>query len=180
MKGSGKTTRKFLGSTVTSLARKTTIPIVVIPEGVPYRSPRTIALANDNSSQAGTHLLDAFRNLVEKFHSTLYIVRIITKKSNEVIEVLNRSSNLNKMVGKLKPLYEYPLDKNINKALNNFISTHHVDMLAMIPHKESLPERWFLRSNTREMLFKANIPLLILPEDAHNLEVEEEYAFAEE
>ena len=167
MKGSGKATRKFFGSTVTSLARKTTVPIIVIPEGTPYRSPGTIALANDISPQADTHLLDVLRSLVERFHSTLYIVRIITKKSDEVIEVLNRPSNLSKMVGKLEPLYEYPLDKNITKALDNFISTHHVDMLAMIPHKESLPESWFLRSNTREMLFKTNIPLLILPEEPH-------------
>ena len=67
-----------------------------------------------------------------------------------MVEVLNRPSNLSEMVGKLDPLYEYPLDKHITKALDNFISTHQVDMLAMIPHKESLPERWFLRSNTRE------------------------------
>ena len=167
MKGRGKATRKFFGSTVTSLARKTTIPIVVIPEGVPYQSPATIALANDISPQAGTHLLDVLRSLAERFHSKLYIVRIVTKKSEEVIEILNRPSNLNTMVANLEPLYEYPLDSNITKALDNFISTHHVDMLAMIPHHESLPERWFLRSNTREMLFKTNIPLLILPEEFH-------------
>jgi len=168
MKGSGKSTRRFFGSTVTSLARKTTIPIIVIPENAPYKSPKTIALANDISSQAGTHLLDTLNGLTEKFHSKLYIVRVITKKSDEVVEVLNRPSNLSKMVGKMEPLYEYPLDKNITKALDNFISTHHVDMLVMIPHKESLPERWFLRSNTREMLFKTNIPLLILPEAPHD------------
>ncbi|MDO6430351.1 universal stress protein [Flavitalea sp. BT771] len=167
MKGSGKATRKLLGSTVTSLARKSSVPLAVIPEEASYKSPGTIALANDISMQADTHLLDTLRSLVEKFQSKLYIIRVITKQSDEVVEVLNRPSNLSKMVGKLEPLYEYPLDKNITRALNDFISTHHVDMLAMIPHKEVLPERWFLRSNTREMLFKTTIPLLILPEAPH-------------
>jgi nucleotide-binding universal stress UspA family protein len=167
MKGSGKATRKFFGSTVTSLAGKTTVPILVIPEGTGYKSPRAIALANDISPQAGTHLLDVLRSLLEKFHSTLYIVRIITKRSDEVIEILNRPSNLDKMLENLSPLYEFPLDRNITKALNNFVSTHRVDMLVMIPHRESLPEKWFLRSNTREMLFKTNIPMLILPDLPH-------------
>jgi len=167
MKGSGKATRRFFGSTVTSVARKTTVPLMVIPETVTYSRPGTIALANDISFHAGTHLLDFLRMLVERFHSRLYIVRIVTKKSNEVVEVLNRPSNLTKMVSKLEPLYEYPLDKNITKALKHFISTHHVDLLAMVPHREFLPERWFLRSNTREMIFKTDIPLLILPELTH-------------
>jgi len=167
MKGSGKATRRFFGSTVTSLARKTSTPLLVIPEEASYKSPQTIALANDISGQAGTHLLDALSGLVEKFHSKLYIVRVITKKSDEVVEVLNRPSNLTTMAGEMEPLYEYPMDKNITKALDNFTSTHQVDMLVMIPHKESLPEKWFLRSNTREMLFKTDIPLLILPEDLH-------------
>jgi hypothetical protein len=34
------------------------------------------------------------------------------------------------------------------------------------PHPHSLPERWFIRSHTREMIFEASIPLLILPEHA--------------
>jgi len=168
MKGSGKATRRFFGSTVTSLARKTTVPLMVIPEGASYRRPETISLANDISYHAGTHLLDFLRMMVERFHSTLYIVRVVTKKANEVVEILNRPSNLSEMVSKLEPLYEYPLDKNISKALKNFISTHHVDLLAMVPHREYLPERWFLRSNTREMIFKTDIPLLILPEVPHD------------
>jgi nucleotide-binding universal stress UspA family protein len=169
MKGMGKATRKFFGSTVTSLVKKTTIPVIVIPEGASYRNPGTIALANDISPQAGTHVLDVLRSLVEKFHSKLYIVRVVTRKSDEVIEVLNRPSNLNSMVANLDPLFEFPLDKNIDKALSGFVLTHHVDMLVMIPHKESLPERWFLRSNTKEMIFKTDIPLLVLPDLSHRL-----------
>ncbi|MDP4147953.1 MAG: universal stress protein [Bacteroidota bacterium] len=169
MKGAGKTARKLFGSTVTSLAKKSAIPVIVIPEGVSYRDPATIALANDISSQSGTHLLDALRGLVEKFHSKLYVVRVVTKRSNEVVEVLNRPWNLKTMVADLEPLFEFPVDKNIDKALSEFVSTHHVDLLAMVPHKESLPERWFLRSNTKEMIFKTNIPLLVLPEQSHRL-----------
>lgn len=165
MKGSGKATRRFFGSTATSLARKTTIPLLVIPEGVSYKNPATIALASDIAPHPGIHLLDALQTLVGKFHSALYVVRIIAKKSDEVMEILNRPFPLGQMVEKMEPLYEYPVDKNITKALHDFISTHHVDMLAMIPHKEALPERWFLRSNTREMIFITDIPLLILPED---------------
>jgi hypothetical protein len=31
------------------------------------------------------------------------------------------------------------------------------------PQPRTLPERWFLRSNTKEMIFETSIPLLILP-----------------
>ncbi|HVU94163.1 MAG TPA: universal stress protein [Puia sp.] len=177
MKGDGKATRRFFGSTVTSLARKTTVPLMIIPEEGAYKAPGTIALANDISFHAGTHLLDFLRLLVQKFHSTLYIVRVVTKKENEVVEILNRPSNLSEMVSNLEPLYEYPLDKNITKALKDFISTHDVDLLAMVPHQESFPERWFLRSKTREMIFKTDIPLLILPGFPHRGEHQHSVVF---
>ncbi|HTR31546.1 MAG TPA: universal stress protein [Puia sp.] len=167
IKGAGKATRRFFGSTVTSLAKKTTVPLIVVPEEASYKRPATIALANDISFHAGTHVLDILRTLVKRFHSTLYIVRVVTNKTNEVVEILNRPFNLTEMVSKLDPLYEYPLDKNIVKALQHFISTHQVNLLAMVPHRKSPPERWFIRSKTREMIFETNIPLLILPEITH-------------
>lgn len=164
MKSSNKALRKIIGSTVTSLATVTTIPLVVVPEGTKYTQPLTIALASDLAPETDTQTIEALREIGNRFQSKLFIVRVIKDKSQQVYEILNRPARLSKVIRSLDPAYEYPEKKNIPEALDEFINTHHIDMLAMVPHKHSLLERWFVKSTTRSMIFKTRIPLLILPE----------------
>ncbi|WP_431215135.1 universal stress protein [Puia sp. P3] len=81
-----------------------------------------------------------------------------------MVEVLNLSSVLESMVKTLDPVYEYPLDRNVAHAITEFVSTHHIDMLAMIPHRHSLFDKLFHPSVTKGVILKTKIPLLILPD----------------
>lgn len=164
MKYGGRKLRQLFGSAVTNIAGKTTIPMLIVPEGVSYTCPKSIALASDISSESDIHILDALKEIEQRFHTRLYVVRVVQDKSQEVFEVMNRPYKLQKLAGILDAQYEYPEDKDIPHALNQFISGHHIDMLAMVPHKHSLVERWLVKSNTRSMIFKALVPLLILPD----------------
>lgn len=163
-KDRGNAVRKLFGSTVTRLASKTQVPLIVVPEGAVYATPRAIALANDMSESNDIHTLDMLHLLTETFHSKLYIVRVIVRRSEEVVEILKRYPSLEKMTNGLEPVMEYPIDNDIPRALDKFISGHQVDLLAMLPHHHSAPENWFVGSVTREMIFIAKIPLLILPD----------------
>jgi len=49
-------------------------------------------------------------------------------------------------------------------ALTEFVSTYHVDMLAMIPHRHSLFDNLLHSSVTKGIILKAKVPLLILPD----------------
>jgi len=171
MKGKGKAIRRVMGSTATKLATKTRTPLLIIPEGASYIDPKAIALANDIKPDADIHLLDTLRKVVEKFHPKFYIVRVVRKRSEEVIQILNWSAGMDRMVKDLDPVYEYPLDKNVSHALTGFISSHHIDMLAVIPHRHSILEKLLRGSETRRMIFVTKIPLLILPDMRHELEI---------
>ena len=165
MKGTGKSFRKIFGSTVTALARITTVPLIVVPQEAKYSDPSTIVLANeaDLEENADKHVLDALLEIGEKFHSKLYMVRVAKNKYHKDFEVLNRPLRLNKLVGPLAPKYEYLHGTNTPQVLNEFISEHNIDMLALLPHKHSLIERFFIKSITRSMAFETHVPLLIIP-----------------
>jgi nucleotide-binding universal stress UspA family protein len=167
MKGSGLGMRKFFGSTVTALARRMTIPLMVIPEEAKYVDPLRIALADDIRPDANIHILDPLRLIAQRFHSKLFVVRVVNDQAGEKVEFLDMPANLKKAMRTLDPLYEYPVDKDIVHGLKGFIATREINMLVMIPHKHSLLERWLVKSNTRSMIFEAFIPLLILPDIKH-------------
>lgn len=169
MKKTGKGGRRIFGSTVTTLIRKTGIPMLVVPEDAKYTRITTIALANDSdlSPDADNRILDILREIAEQFHSKVYLVRIAEERFKEAFEVTNSPLKLNRMLHTLDPVYECIEGNNIPVALDDFTERYHVDILAMLPHQHSLLERWFSKSITREMVFETRLPLLILP-DAHS------------
>jgi hypothetical protein len=57
-----------------------------------------------------------------------------------------------------------PEDKDITQALNDFIKKHHVNILAMMPHKHTLTERLLRKSETKDMIFNTGIPIVVLPQ----------------
>lgn len=169
MKKTGKGVRRIFGSTVTGLIRKTGIPMLVVPEEAKYTPVMTIALANESDMEpyADHHILDSLREIAERFHSKVYLVRIAEDRIKEGFEINNSPLKLTSMLRTLDPVYECIEGNNIPVALDDFTARYHVDILAMLPHQHSLLERWFFKSTTRKMVFETRLPLLILP-DPHS------------
>jgi nucleotide-binding universal stress UspA family protein len=166
IKTGGKNLRRLLGSTVTSILHKTRIPVLAVPEEARYTGIRSVALANESDLEpdADVHIMDALRDIAERFHAQVYLVRVEKNRFREVLGVLQRPFKLIRTIRSLDPGYECIEGKDVQEALNKFIKTYQVDLLAMLPHKHSLLERWFSKSQTRSMIFQTHIPLLILPE----------------
>jgi len=165
MKEAGKGIRKMFGSTVTTLARRTTIPLIVVPAGASYANIDAIALANESDidPESNVHLLDALGEITTKFASRLYLVRVAEKGFREAYEANNRPAGLQRKLWNLQPEYKCIEGKDIPRALNRFISCYHINMLALMPHQHSLLESWFVKSTTRAVIFDTSIPLLVLP-----------------
>lgn len=158
--------RKLLGSVSTDLARKTTIPLMIIPERAKFTRIASIAVANDSDLEpdADRQLLDALQEIAIIFDSKVYLVRVAGDRVRAAYETLNRPFSLIRIIRALDPSYGTIEGRSVPEALNHFIEGYHVNMLAILPHKHSLLERWFTKSTTRSVLFETPIPLLILPD----------------
>ncbi|HVS95616.1 MAG TPA: universal stress protein [Puia sp.] len=166
MKARGVNSRKLFGSTVTMLAGKSSVPVLVVPEETTFTPIRTIGLAEDVRWDDGRATPQLIQRFMQEFHCRFFLIRVYGKRSGEVIEVLHYASDQGHMIGSFSPLRETRDDGNIVGSLAGFLSEHPLDILVMRPHPRQAPEKWFFRSHTRPMLFAANIPLLILPRES--------------
>lgn len=166
MKKSDQAIRRVFGSTVTALLNKLSVPLLVVPENASFRDISAIALANESdvAPDSDPHLLDILREIGERFHSKLYLVRVVKNRFQEAYEVLNRPFKINRMVRTLDPAYECIEGKDVPQALTEFTEAYHINLLALLRPQHTLLERWFLKSTTRAVIFESPVPLLILPE----------------
>jgi nucleotide-binding universal stress UspA family protein len=166
MKHDHKEFRKIFGSTVAGLINKSPVPVIVVPEGVKFQNIATTALAfeSDVDAEGNPHILDTLHEIAEHFHSRVYMVKVSKNKLQEAFSLLHKPYRLTKMMGNTDPLFESISNKNVEGGLLTFVQNYNVNLLALMPHRNSPIQRLIKMSLTRKMIFDANLPLLILPD----------------
>ncbi len=164
MKGSGKSFKKIFGSTATSLAKSSNIPVIIVPEDAKFKNPDVIVFANDINIDSDKEIPEKIIAINQLFKSKLYVVKVIKNENEERFEVYDTPQKFKKTFQVLDTSFQYPVDTDIRHELNVFIKKHHAGMLVMMPHKHKWLERLFRKSNTKDMIFHTQIPLLVLPE----------------
>lgn len=60
-------------------------------------------------------------------------------------------------------VYKHIARGDVSQGLNDFIAEYGIDLFVMEPQYRTALARWFIRSHTKDMLFRISIPLMILP-----------------
>lgn len=164
MKGEGKNFRKLFGSVASGLARKSFLPLFIIPETIIYKGFKNIALAIDDEITIELNGLSLIHKIGEIHSSKIYIVRALNNSENVVSELSLRSSAIS---GKLSPLeveFAFPRGNEVSHTILNFCKEREIDLLILIPHYHSVFERLFVKSETRKIIFETEFPLFLLPD----------------
>lgn len=164
MKGEGTTIRKIFGSTVLSLVRKSKIPMMVVPEKAEYKPVKNMALAAEVDPKLNLSCINPLVQICEKFHSKAYVVRVLKTHSDIIDELIYRSERVSKKLSQFNVEYKFPRSVNVTFALEEFIATHNIDMLGVIPQHHNILERVFIKSETKELAFYTRVPMLLMPE----------------
>lgn len=156
--------RRLFGSTVTDLATHTPIPLIAVPASAYYQPPHAIALASDIIPQDGEHTLDMLSEIGLRFHSKVYIVRVLSDRFDEVYELKHHPTKLHRLSRALETQYAYTQHRDVSDALALLVQTMSIQLLAMVPHQHSMLEKLFFGSTTKAMIAKTTVPLLVLPD----------------
>lgn len=161
MKGKGMSNSIF-GSTTTGVIRKSTHPVLAIPENVVYQPINNITLASDFDVEIKMDRYIVLQTLAEKFDSQINILNVQKGSGSltqeEAIGKMNTSLAFSKHNFQFHTINENKVEEGINK----FLEQNHSDVLAMVAHSHPLFERMFGKVHTKSMSYQTKIPLLVL------------------
>lgn len=161
MKGKGKSNSVF-GSTVTAIVRKSSVPVLIIPENAFYQSIDTITFATDFNAGIEKDNYSLLMKIAKKYHSFIQILNVqkneMEMKDEEFIGKMRTSS----VFTNEKHSFSTVQDKNVIEGINEFIRESSSDLLVMMAHKHSFFERILGKVHTKKMSYETKMPLLIL------------------
>lgn len=166
MKGAGGFEEKMMGSVTTSLMRRAHCPVLAIDKSSTFKSISKVALACDFKEIKSKRALEPLKKIINLFNAHLYIVNVLKEKKDIIptTEQAIAGVQLENMLEGINHSFHYEENAHVVDGINNFINTHTIDLVVMVPRSHSLIQNIFHEPNTKRMAFHTHVPLLSLHE----------------
>lgn len=155
----------LIGSVTGEIIEVNRIPVLVIPEHVPFNDlakAKNIAFAT-SFNQRDLIAFDQFMDLVKGYDFQIHLFNISTSK-NEWNEI--RLTGIREYFKKQYPeadiSYTVLDDGDLLLAVEKFVRDKKIDVIALSTYRRSILARMFNPSIARKMLFHTDTPLLVM------------------
>lgn len=164
-RGKNQKEADLIGSVTGEVIEVNRIPVLAIPENVPFnnlKSVKNIAFAT-SFNQRDLVIFDKFMDLIKDFDFNIHIFNVSTSK-NEWNEI--RLTGIREYFRKQYPdaniSHTVLADGDLLAAIEKFVREEKIDIIAISTQRRNILARMFNPSIARKMLFHTNTPLLIM------------------
>jgi nucleotide-binding universal stress UspA family protein len=151
---------KVIGSNAIHVARNLKVPCFIIPEGISYHRIHRIAFACDYSSVEESTLIYVAKCFANLFDAELEIVNVDNEEKNS--RKLETEKYIDEKLHTVKHTITVVNDATISDGVTNYLSKHPADVLMVNPKTHHLFYHLFNENVTKELAFKAKLPLLTI------------------
>jgi len=152
--------KALVGTSTASVVSRVKCPVVAVPKGYKSTKLQKIVFASDYQEE-DIEVISEIARLASRFNASLIILHVAT----DIGEYEDQKFDWYKEQVKEKIPYNnisFELIKHfdIQEGIEDFIKYHEVDLLSMSMRKRNIFDRIFGRSETKEMTYHTQIPLL--------------------
>jgi len=150
------------GSKTEAVVRDAIVPVIVMPSGAKLGIITKIALAADYDSLQYEHALDALLQVADHHATAIDVVTV-----NRTEEQLSRKEKINRKYLKRRlqnfpHRFQHHFEDEISHGLIAYAKKHGSDLIAILPRDSRFLEGLFTESLSKRMVYKSEVPLLIL------------------
>jgi len=154
----------FLGTHTMYTIKKVKCPIIAVPSGFHYESPKEILFATDYKFSKTNKHIKLIKNICDNHVSRLNILNVyygipLEEKQKMVKTFLDEYFNEN------AHLFHIAEGMDIPEAVATFQIKNKINFLIMMHNKHSFFENLLFKPVINEIAFHTNIPFLVIPSE---------------
>lgn len=162
--GGGKVEEVLVGSNTTAIAKKSKVPVLIIPAECKYTPLEEIVIACDFKKVAETTPVEPIKALLDETKAKLFILNVTEGGRSITPEVSQESLLIETLFQQYQPSYHFLEGDDFAEVINEFSSKHEIDLIITMPKKHGLFEKLFRRSHTKMLAFHSHVPLMVVHE----------------
>lgn len=152
----------LIGSTATSVASHTKIPVIIVPPQAVFSPIEEIVLACSFKKVAETTPVSEIKKLLNVSRARLFIVYVNENRKTLDNDFEVQKQKVEEMFGEYNPEYHIVENDDYVVAINDFAVKHSADLIVTIPKKHGFLSHLFKRSHTKHLAFHTNVPLMCI------------------
>ena len=161
---------KLWGSKTGSVIGKCSVPLVVIPTGYKESNPENILFATHHFEETDKVLNPIFE-IATLFGASVQLAVFSDDDDDNASIVMEHTRGIKDYEEKLKKKFNadtltanHLTGKEFMETMQEYITNHKIDVLAMVTHQRNFFDRIFNPSITKKMAYQTTVPLLVIPE----------------
>ena len=156
--------KKILGSNAYALMDECSCPVLAIPPVASFKGINNIVFACDLFSEVKPAALNLLKTFSAGFGAKVTLVHV---QENLTVGAAPQKKIIARLQAQLDGVdfsFEVLEGEEVDKSLRLYLDTRKADLLFMMPRHQNMLDRLINGSVTREMAFRAKLPILTLKE----------------
>ena len=145
------------GSLATDLIPRTQVPMLLIPPGSRFKTPRNIVLALDLAQPLNLLALDTARQFARLFGATLDMICVEDEPGPDLQQA---AVHVRSLLQDDPHTFQFLSGYDLPLALDAYFADHRADLIMLLPKPHSWLRTLLLESVTQETARVASIPVL--------------------
>jgi len=162
--GGGALDENLFGSNTISVAKHTTVPVIIVPRNAPLTKLDKVLLVCDFKQVVETTPVAPIKKLLDETGAKLFVLNIDHNSREFSPDTPFESLMLDTLFEGYNPEYHFADDPDFMECINDFVAAHQISLIITIPKKHGLFETIFKRSHTKMMAFHSHVPLMVVHE----------------
>lgn len=161
-KGASGLAEVFVGSRTASMIKNVETPVLAIPEGAEFESPKRILFAADKMLIDREVNLDILKEIANIHHSAIDALHISDSDENK--EIIERFIDYELDLNFVDIPHELKMERgtNVEDAIQKYVENYPVNLVAMITTRGSIFHNIFHESVTKQVAMHTKMPLLVM------------------
>lgn len=152
----------FIGSQTMHVIKNAKIPVIGVPAGYSYSSPKDILFPTDfkiDTSQEGLTLLE---ELCSKYTSRLILLNVLKGESLTEQQIQNKQA-LDTFFNRDAHITQIVKGVEVLDAMEEFKSKHRIELIVLVHYKHNFFENLLFTPVVQKIVHHSEVPFLILP-----------------
>jgi len=152
----------LFGSNTVHVIKNIKCPILAIPDGFEFETPRDILFPTDYAIAYKLNQLKPLKDIMLLYNTRVNILHLTTNYNLSNKQKTNKSI-LENALKNVEHTFNEESDQTVEEGITNFQLKKPVNMLVMINNKHSFFENLFFKSTINKIGFHLKIPFLVIP-----------------
>lgn len=161
-KGASGLAAAIIGSNTADVIQAATCPLLAVPESAEIRMPRSVLFASDNKGLKDSNVISPLIDIAKKFKSHVHLMNVLDEGKMTSVDEAVEGLKLDHFLEEIEHTFHFENSNDKAQAIENYLNTHNIDLLAVVPRKNNFFDAIFHRSVTRKLTLHTKVPMLAM------------------